>query len=603
MRWTNDPDIALQSRVAFGPRTPYLTVMTIAGLTLALYVSSAPLDVAVGILSAILGGAILVALPFAAIHIAALDRDGRLDLHRLAGRSDAALGGALLIGSSWLLVAAGIPGVILVNWLGLGYLQIGALLMVSIASAAMLMAVPRATEADNGAVAAILVIATIAITGGMLAFPHIAMRVAALSAIVVIAAGPFAFRRLRRPAPPAARGAGVFRTRSRASRFPEFARALAASQRWWIVGLGVVVPALALSIVRRDYVASEQAELMSGLGGALLVAVGITASMWLRRERSLGGIDRICLSGQRRWSVVAQIAAAVVAPFLILAMACAAILATASPGHARLFVFWPPLAALMVGAGMVEALRGRRLGTYVIPLMFVTGMAAFGNHGATWWVPLTAVWIPLVMAAGVLERPDAAPISNRLLPLAAAAAGACLTATLLTESRFYFASSVILLAGFMSVIAGILLPDRMGSRVFRRVLIVSMTCGLAAGLTEYFGIGPQMRSFVATRLPADSLLQPLPFSILAGCLAGTGFAFGAVIHHRHAGTPNGSLGWRMIPLFGGFLIDKPLAVYLELGYRIQPARYNVILAEMTVGFTVILLVATLVVSMSVRRSN
>src|SRR6266699_2486171 len=103
--WSSDvcssdlPDFALQSRITYGRSGPYMwTLACVAALASLLFVSSPRIAELL-----LLPGLFLlfIALPYSAIQILGLERDGRFDQHRLAGRPPLALGLAVLAGSSW----------------------------------------------------------------------------------------------------------------------------------------------------------------------------------------------------------------------------------------------------------------------------------------------------------------------------------------------------------------------------------------------------------------------------------------------------------------------------------------------------------------------
>src|SRR5687768_14577263 len=108
MAWELDPDLALQTRLSLGRRAAALAGMVLAGLWVSLLVSGAQEFVA-GLFATVTLLSLVIALPFAAIHVLGLDRDGRLDQQRLSGRTDMRLAVGVFGGAAWLLLAFGLP--------------------------------------------------------------------------------------------------------------------------------------------------------------------------------------------------------------------------------------------------------------------------------------------------------------------------------------------------------------------------------------------------------------------------------------------------------------------------------------------------------------
>ena len=106
MAWEIDPDFALQSRITFGRAgmVACAAAAIAAGGAVLFGSSDAGLS---GLLLTPAFVLLFIALPYSALQVIALDRDGRFDQRRLAGRPGLALGAAVLTGSSWLFWVTG----------------------------------------------------------------------------------------------------------------------------------------------------------------------------------------------------------------------------------------------------------------------------------------------------------------------------------------------------------------------------------------------------------------------------------------------------------------------------------------------------------------
>ncbi len=120
MEWELDPDLALQTRLSLGRHAVKAGCGLLAAMlaTVLLFGDRGP--VAVAIVAGITLGSLVMALPFAVIHVLTLDGDGRLDQQRLSGRSDARLAAVLLVGASWVLLVFGLPSIVLSRSLASG---------------------------------------------------------------------------------------------------------------------------------------------------------------------------------------------------------------------------------------------------------------------------------------------------------------------------------------------------------------------------------------------------------------------------------------------------------------------------------------------------
>src|SRR4030095_16992160 len=105
-----------------------------------------------------------------------------------------------------------------------------------------------------------------------------------------------------------------------------------------------------------------------------------------------------------------------------------------------------------------------------------------------------------------------------------------------------------MVAGWKALLSGVLQSDRASPPVFRRTIVSAIACGAAAGLTEYYSIGPAMRRVTEGRVPGPWLNEPVPYCALAGALAASAYLWGSFAQQswsRHG--PLALLG-RMIPL-------------------------------------------------------
>jgi hypothetical protein len=202
----------------------------------------------------------------------------------------------------------------------------------------------------------------------------------------------------------------------------------------------------------------------------------------------------------------------------------------------------------MLFTGLAEGLHGRRIAIYVVPAAWAAAVAVFGNHGPTWPVVVTVLWIPIVMAVECLENPDAAPVPERLITFATVSLGAAATSLVFNGGNFYFLGSTMMVAGWMSLAAGLLLPDHSPVHALKRLLVAALACALAAGVTEYYAIDAEMKHFVLSRFPTSWILWPSTYAVLTGAMAAAGLAYGWLAHNRFGASRPASLLARGMPM-------------------------------------------------------
>src|SRR5688572_17029149 len=200
MAWELDPDLALQTRVSLGRRAVPIAAILLAGFSLSLIVTEGPREFAAQLFASTTLLSLIVGLPFAAIHVLSLERDGRLDQQRLSGRSDVRLALVIVGGAAWLLLVFGLPAFVLGRNLRLSPMQVLALAAASAAMTNLLLAVPRVAAADSRVLAAFVVLFTTAALATAVVVPAALPAGLIASAIVWAATAPSVLRRMRRPA-------------------------------------------------------------------------------------------------------------------------------------------------------------------------------------------------------------------------------------------------------------------------------------------------------------------------------------------------------------------------------------------------------------------
>lgn len=560
MAWELDPDLAVQTRVSLGRRAVPIAAIALAGFTLSLLISGPPREFAAGLFASVTLVSLIVALPFAAIHVLTLERDGRLDLQRLSGRSDARLALVVVGGASWLLLAFGLPAFLLGPNIRIAPMQVVALAVASAAMTNLMLATPRAASADSRVLAVCVVVFTVAAMATAVVVPT-AVRAGLIASTMIWAATvPSVLRRMRRPPMTGRRGGaqslrpGV---RLRTARLAEFARiVLSTSNSLWILLATGAMPALIWLAQTTLVTREDRAQISLMLVYVPLIVAAIDASARVRRERAGWSIERICLSGQGRWTVVTQMAAGYAAPYAMVSLSAAAALLWLDPSSSRALAPWPPVVIAMTCVGIAEALRDRRLGVYVMAAAFVGVLAATGRHGRTWWVIFGALWIPMLTATECLERQDAAPMRGWRAIAGAAAVGAAAASLLYDSSTFYYLRHAPYIAGWMALAVGLLVPDHAPANSPRLVIAAALSCGVAAGLTLYYAIDPSMTAYLESQPWFSQTRWPSTFAVLLGCLAAAGLTYGWLVHNRFGTTRAASLIPRMLPILAAAALSN-----------------------------------------------
>ena len=199
MAWELDPDLALHTRLSFGRHAVVVAAITLAGLGLAVTMADVPMKEFLPLVAGATLAALVVALPFGAIHILTLERDGRLNQQRLSGRSDARLAVVLFAGASGILILVGLPALALSRHLDLSPMQVAALVLSAGAAAHILIVVPRLSEAGTPVLAGIAVLFISCSIGAVALLPSAAGWIVLIGSAVWIATVPFVLARMRRP--------------------------------------------------------------------------------------------------------------------------------------------------------------------------------------------------------------------------------------------------------------------------------------------------------------------------------------------------------------------------------------------------------------------
>jgi hypothetical protein len=282
MRWELDPDFALQTRVTFGPAgIAFWTLACAAAMAAALLM---PHTRQVGLLLLVPGFALLFgALPYSAVQVLALERDGRFDQHRLAGRQPLAMGTAVLTGSSWPIFMTAAVLLVCATTLGAAVrlLDATAVLAAGISFALVLLVLP------GGRMETWLLRAGVTLVGLAAAavtqlevheariFPPYASGLAVAAAVAIAALLPGTMRRLHRPRHSSGR-MPVTSVRPlidlRTTRWPELSRAGA-----HLFGVAALAAAAALGVIATDIYLHHITPFLF-LAGLLSLAAGLFVS-------------------------------------------------------------------------------------------------------------------------------------------------------------------------------------------------------------------------------------------------------------------------------------------------------------------------------------
>jgi hypothetical protein len=408
MRWELDPDFALHSRLSFGRSTWRWLILAIVGSVVAGFVVP---NIRLQGIFAIIGLTLLaIAPPYGALHVISLERSHHLDLRRLTGRSSLAWMLASVFGTSWLVVVLAVPLLLGSRHIGLGVIEPLAVLLIGMTVALVLLSTPGLHEVDGRMLfALVLVVAFGTTVAGWRAPEHPALALIGAAAASG-AALPAALSQMRRRRSVRIRSVrnplrGLVRLSH--SQLPEFSRSVLMAGPS-VVGAGIFGLPIAIGAGLRawnEWPRVDPVAWSAPLAALAYVPLGIAAlgcSSQARIERTSGGLDRIRLTAQRPWLVVCQMAAGDAVPLVLLSLLCVGTIGLVHPSSPAVRP-WPAVAALGLFAGLAEGLRGRKLGTYVLPAAAIC--ALWYRQGASWWPLLLTALLPAAAAAACLAGP------------------------------------------------------------------------------------------------------------------------------------------------------------------------------------------------------
>jgi len=572
-----DPDFVLQTRISFGRRGGYLAFS--AGMAL-LYTSVAwqggSVEFAGTALITVGMVFVVLAFPYAAVQIVMLEARGQLDQRRLTGRAPSILAAALLTGSAWAFLTLGAVAV------GSGLLLGGdgtwpvfwMMCAASAFSAVALLTAPRLARVDRALLVA-MVVAFAAITPNLQAPRWITISGTALAAAVFLVLTPFAIRNVRRPS------FGVKRRRARPSAnrarrlrltsWPDLARVTITAGQSTIVAavlLLVIGPAIVLGIRVRMPLPG-----LFALTVLPLVLAGYECAARSRQEAREGGLDRLRLTAQHPWRLLAQLASGFALP--LLAVSAAGLFTTAVARGVPPWVIgaWVLLAALFVFTGMAEGLRGRRPGAYLAPaILLATGLVS--DREVSGMLAMAALtWLTMKTSVRSLETGAAAPLSGVDGAVAAAILGAI--AALIANQPGPF---VLLITGITALGTGFLSKSEAQHGEEGSILLQAVCAALAAStlvaLSGNIKLTVTLKSSVIGHpfsSVTDDVTTRLGFVVTAGLLAATGIAFGRLAAKAYP-SPTGSFVIRATPLAVGLVLG--LLVNSPLGMQTQNALFQ-----------------------------
>jgi hypothetical protein len=609
MAWELDPDFALQSRVTFGRGG--IAFWTLASLAT---IASA----AVWSESQELGGLLLrpgltllfVALPYSAVQVLALERDGHFDQHRLAGRPPLALGAAVLAGSSWPLWMTGAVLLLCASWLGarLQLVDAGVVVSAGVAIALVLLVLPSGRTETWLLRLAVVIVAIVAVAatqiqiGDSRPFQPYAATAMVTAAAVAALVFPFTIRRLYRPASaPLSMPKSILRPvlDLGRTRTPELSRALLGT------GVGAAgAGAIAIICVALMYLTHRwsigrdtgfpEALVAAFLYGPLLLAA-YNCSTSSARERHTGAIDRMVLT-DRPWRIALQLAAGFSLPFLaVSAIVGAAVIVLGWTDKSSYLEHYPVMAVLLIGASVAEGLRGRPVGLYIGAILLCAWVAG------KFRVPelFVGVWIPWTLAIAALGRTGTAHLTG-YSAVAAAAYGGFIAADLLARITAPF----LVIAGALSLGAGLFVPDGRPGRGAGLRSFGALAAALGAALAQYRALVTPGGYTSWNNWPHrfaryETVEIHLVFCLMAGLYAAAGFMFGWLVHNLFGHTPGRSRMLRALPLFLAVFVVPPMldvpivnAVARKAGGAIGWSRYfavDLALLAALLGFLIALM--------------
>ena len=577
--WQLNPDFALQSRLSFGRGARYAWALTACALFVGFDGFAREVRPGVALLRA--GGFLLLgALPYGAIQVRALERDGQLDARRLTGRAPVALAAALVGGSAWALLVPAVAFLAAAAAAGetLAPLTVTALLALGTAMSLVLLLMPG-PRLESWMLFALLAVGVVATVSSIRTGRGIAVGVLAVSLAIMPWGFPMAFRRLRGAAP-AANGPTASPLRDvvplHRATYPEFARGLlsggqslstaalmalaAAASVWWLTRT--------LHATARDIY-----EVLAVYGPLLLA--GYATAAHVRYEYLTGGLDRIRLSGQSAWTVVLQFASALSLPFVAVSLVAAATLAIVDPTNApNLLRPWPVTAALVILVPMMGTLQGKKPGAFIALGMLLAAWVSARDVDRG--VGAVAIATVFGLAAASLER----GVRGTPEPGGAAARTAGIAAVVAATVHPKLGGPLV--AAIIAVSAGLVFSGR--TRIAPRTIAL---CGAAAALAAgagdiLWGAGRFTLGVREFTMAFGRVYMPEPGSRLAhsgivAVAAGLGMVFGCYALNRAYGRTLSGLALRAAPLaaFAGIFTYAPWLVAFEdrfmerFGYNLE----------------------------------
>lgn len=553
MAWELDPDFALQSRITYGRSGTYMWTLACVAALASLVFFRTPTTAKILLVPGLF--LLFIALPYSAVQVLALERDGRFDQHRLAGRPPLALGLAVLAGSSWPLWLTAATLIFCAIRMDSGVrVDLPLLVSLGITLALLMLAMPRGRIETWLLRAAILMAAAIVVflnqaeLDSPRPLPRYSRMILVAAAVTSACAFPWVMRRMYRPARQAKMPSTILRpwlnlTHTRA---PEFVRTLLGSGDGAAGALVLSIAAATLPAwpIARDATVRENLALLLLYGPVLLAAYNCSTGG--ARERHTGSLDRVRLAG-RPWRVALQLGAGYSLPYLAITATVAVTLIALRWDVT--YLLWPllPVAALLVGVGLVEGFRGRPVGLYIVAaLLCLSATDAVENA-----VVYSGFWIAWICAAASLRRADDAPLKGAAAVIAAAYVG-----VLAIQLAWHMTHPFLVVAGFAALPLGLFVPDgKPGGGAGHRSLCV-LAVGVAAGVMEYAALSTTGGWSVTSSWPHWRLFPAAPalklvFAITGGLYAAAGFLTGWLVHNLFGGNPTRSRRLRSIPLLFG----------------------------------------------------
>lgn len=563
-----NPDFRLQSRLSFGRGARYAWVLT----AIAVFLGFDGTFSGTTALALVRGGSflLLAALPFGAIQVRALERNGYLDARRLTGQSPVALGLTLVGGSAWALVLAG--AVLLATGWAAGQtppaITLAALLALGLATALIFLLMSGTTNVDSSMLLALLALGVFSTVHIMGSHRAVALGVLIVSGLICPWALPLALRRMRGAPPQAGNPAhrpSLLRRLANLQRtdHSEFARGILSAGATLYAAVALAIAgALSLWWLTRNMNPDPRNAFEVFVVFAPLVLAGYDTATRMQHERVSGTLDQIRLSGQAGWRVVLDYAVAFSLPFAAVSLVCVAALAVVDPVNAwPILAVWPFIAGMSILAPLAGTFSGLKPGLSVAATIPLIG-AVIGAHEG--WLPLLfAASVIVLIVAGGFERADEAPLRGT----PAVAGIGMIAATAVAGSPMAIGPVV---AGMLALFSGLLMPDR-SPRRGRTVYASALSAAAAAGVATYFWVEDSPFGRFSLHVRLAPLLsggvhvfdEPGPrgvYSVLVAAYAGAGLLYGCFAHRRFGHTKARSFAWRSVPLA---LVPAGMMAYME----------------------------------------